>query len=169
MSDKKTAEQYVIRTRELNPDEATHIQHPLNPDSDVRMHPISAFAGMQRLHMHYVRVPAGKESYTPHAQTLQEEYVFIIEGNGTLDINGEQTPIGPGDYIGFPTDGAAHHILNTGTEDLVYLSAGERTDVEVVDLPTHNKIGVFTGRAVQFFDKDSAQSLSLKDFVRQKP
>ncbi len=168
MSDKKTADQYVVRTKNLKAEDATHIEHLLNPNSEVRMHPISAFAGMQRLHMHLVRVPAGKESYTPHAHTVQEECAFILEGNGTLDINRETTPIGSGDYIGFPTDGAAHHILNTGTTDLVYLSSGERTATEVVKFPTHNKIGVFTDGNVRFVDADSGNVHSRREFVKPK-
>jgi uncharacterized cupin superfamily protein len=75
-----------------------------------------------------------------------------------VELDGVDHPIGPGDYLGFPIDGVIHQIRNTGTEDLVYLTGGERAPVEVATMPSLGKIAVFQNNAVTFFDADSANA-----------
>lgn len=63
------------------------------------------------------RVPAGGATQR-HYHRLSEEFYFILEGIGAIDIDGEQRAVGPGDAILIPA-GAWHTI--TATESLRFL------------------------------------------------
>lgn len=54
------------------------------------------------------RVPAGSATQR-HYHRLAEEIYFILEGRGTMDLDGEQRDIGPGDAVLIPP-GAWHTI-----------------------------------------------------------
>jgi uncharacterized cupin superfamily protein len=157
----------LVRTRELDWGKAFHGRHPFNPGSEMRVVPLSDQVGMRRAHLKLIRLPPGKESFIPHAHSVEEEYVFVLKGQGTLTLDGEATPIGPGDYIGFPVDGAVHHLTNTGAADLVYLSGGERAAVEVALMPTLGKVAVFKDNAVTFYAEDGAERLTMAEWFER--
>ena len=62
-------------------------------------------------------VPAGGAT-TRHYHKLSEEFYFILEGTGTMEINGEERPVTEGDAILIPP-GAWHTI--TATQRLRFL------------------------------------------------
>ena len=147
---------HLVRTRDLDWSQAFHGRHPFNLNCDMRMAPLSDRAGMRRVHLNLVRIAPEKESFIPHAHSVEEEYVFVLDGQGTLTLDGEATAIGQGDYVGFPTDGIVHHLTNTGKTDLAYLTGGERAAVEVARMPTLGKVAVFKDQAVTFYGEDGA-------------
>lgn len=53
-----------------------------------------------------------------HYHKLSEEFYFLLEGSGTMEIDGEEKTVGPGDAILIPP-GAWHQI--TATEPLRFL------------------------------------------------
>jgi mannose-6-phosphate isomerase-like protein (cupin superfamily) len=53
-------------------------------------------------------VPAGGAT-DRHYHKLSEEFYFLLEGEGTIEINGETCPVTPGDAILIPP-GAWHQI-----------------------------------------------------------
>jgi mannose-6-phosphate isomerase-like protein (cupin superfamily) len=65
------------------------------------------------------RLPPGR-STTPHHHKLTEDFYYILEGHGLMEIGGESNVVGPGDAIAIPP-GANHTITNTGTETLTFL------------------------------------------------
>ncbi len=162
---KPTAEEYVIRTAELKPAEIYSFTHPLNPNSAISFVPLSDRVGMQRAQLGLGRIPPGRESFVPHSHSAQEEFVFILEGNGEMEIDEERVAVGPGDYVGFPIDGAVHQLYNTGEADLVYLMGGERTPTDMSRFPTIGKIGVWAEGTMRYIDEDAAQQFSPEDFV----
>jgi uncharacterized cupin superfamily protein len=166
----ETLPRHVIRTGALKAEEAMHVRHPLNPQSDVTIHALSRRAGMKRAHLSLGRIPPGKESFIPHAHAQQEEFIFILEGEATVTIGDSRIVLGSGDFVGFPTDGVVHHLANTGTRDLVYLMGGEHTEIEVSRFPTIGKVGLFdmgVGR-VTFFDEASAETKSIEEWANPK-
>ena len=122
---------------------------------------------MGRLVVTLARVPPGKESFVLHAHLLHEEFLYILEGSGTAVIGDAEHAVGPGDFMGFPIDGTAHTLKNTGTTDLVYLMGGERGPVDVASFPTVGKTIVFakTEGRIRAFDDANAQPLTFADFV----
>lgn len=55
-----------------------------------------------------------------HFHRLTEEIYYIVQGTGTMTIDGEKREVGPGDAIAIPP-GAVHQILNSGSETLAFL------------------------------------------------
>ena len=160
---------HVVRTGELRREDATHVRHPLNAKSEIYIHPLSRRAGLKRAHLNLGRIPPGKESFIPHSHAIQEEFIFILEGEGTVLIGDTRYAVGPGDYVGFAIDGVTHHLINTGTRDLVYLMGGEHTDIEVARFPSIGKTAVFDlgVGSVQLFDADKAETISLTEWVKK--
>ncbi|MCP4315704.1 MAG: cupin domain-containing protein [Hyphomicrobiales bacterium] len=162
------AEKHIVRTSEIPPEQTFHFSHPLNESSEMRIMPLSDRVGLKRLGVSLGRIPAGKEGFLPHAHAGQEEFIFILEGQGALTIDGESTIVGPGDYAGFPTDGAVHHLENRGSEDLVYLMGGERTATDVAYFPTLGKTGFWANGAMHYVDDVAAQAFRPQDFAASK-
>ncbi len=49
-----------------------------------------------------------------HYHRLSEEFYFILEGDGIMEIDGEEQPVGQGDAILIPP--GAWHQIRTGTD-----------------------------------------------------
>ena len=58
-------------------------------------------------------VPTGSATQR-HYHKLSEEFYFILEGHGTMEIDGEERPVSPGDAILIPP-GAWHQITASQT------------------------------------------------------
>lgn len=56
-------------------------------------------------------LPAGRAT-DRHYHKLSEEFYFVLEGGGAMEINAETRPVGPGDAILIPP-GAWHQITAT--------------------------------------------------------
>jgi mannose-6-phosphate isomerase-like protein (cupin superfamily) len=61
-------------------------------------------------------VPAGGSTQR-HYHRISEEFYFILEGAGRMEIDGEERAVGPGDAILIPP-GAWHQIRAEGVGDL---------------------------------------------------
>lgn len=166
MSDPK----HLVRTHALAPSDGLHVRHPLNPASELRMFPLSDRAGLTRAALSLARVPPGKESFVPHAHRGTEEFVFILAGRGRALIGAEEYDVGPGDYIGYPTDGTPHHLRNVGDDELVYLQGGERAAVDVVEFPTLGKVSVNVGAGpIRFHAAADEEPRPLTDWLVPAP
>ncbi|MDY7231860.1 cupin domain-containing protein [Hyalangium rubrum] len=135
--------------------------HPLNPNSQVRGVSLSEQVGLQRLGIHLLRIAPGKESFIFHSHHSEEEFLYVLSGRGIAEIGDEQFEVGPGDFMGFPTPSVGHHLRNPFEEELVYISGGERREVEVADFPRVGKRLVRFGMQASIFDVTSAHSLSF--------
>ncbi len=156
---------HIVRTGALDWSSIRRIRHPFNPMSDMKIGDLGDQTGMKRLGVNLTRIPPGKQSFIPHAHSMEEEFVFVLSGAGEVVLDRVAHPIGAGDFIGFPTDGVAHHFVSLGPDDLVYLTAGERSAVEVSDLPSIGKTLVFRNNMVTLFDEDGGETVSLAEWM----
>ena len=56
----------------------------------------------------------------PHTHKVQEQIYHVIEGEGSMDINGETNIVRRHDVIHIPP-GIEHSITNTGLDNLVFI------------------------------------------------
>ena len=156
MSDEPKPAGPVLSAEEIRAAART-FSHPWNERSRVIGTHLSALAGLRRTGVSLVRVPAGKESFCYHVHHREEEWVYILAGYGTAEIGEDEYPVGPGDFLAFPAAGDAHHLRNTGSEDLVYLMGGENLEHEIADFPRLGKRIVRMGESLEVFDLDSSR------------
>jgi uncharacterized cupin superfamily protein len=99
------------------------------PHSDEPMGParsLGAAAGLVRLGIHLQRLPPGSRSSWPHAESDEEEFVYVIAGTVDAWIDGRLHPMAAGDLVAFPAGtGIAHAILNNGDAEALLLVGGE--------------------------------------------
>ena len=55
----------------------------------------------------------------PHFHRVQEQIYHVIDGEGLMELDGERSVMGPGDFVFIPP-GVVHAIYNTGTTDLTF-------------------------------------------------
>ena len=87
--------------------------------------------GLTRIGIHHVRVPAGRRTSYPHAESAEEEFVFVIEGRPDAWIDGVLYPLQPGDSVAFPAGtGICHTFLNNTADPVRLLVVGEKPKPE---------------------------------------
>ncbi|MBL8549135.1 MAG: cupin domain-containing protein [Hyphomonadaceae bacterium] len=134
--------------------------HPLNPNSEVSGVRMGAHLGLKRTGVNFIRIAAGREAYVPHAHQLEEEWVYILYGQGEALIGTEWVAVGAGDFLAYPAPQIVHHLRNAGFEDLVCLMGGESLAFDVVDYPTVARRSVRIGATRTLFDPKTAQVLT---------
>lgn len=110
----------------------------------VTMAPLADKLGATLIGANLSTVPAGKAAFPFHHHYGTEEHFFIVRGSGVLRYGTERYLVAAGDYIVSPRGGPehAHQLINTGTDDLVYLAISNRIAPEVVGYPDSQKTGV---------------------------
>lgn len=87
--------------------------------------------GLTRIGIHHMRVPPGRRISYPHAESAEEEFVFVIEGRPDAWIDGELFPLSPGDSVAFPAGtGICHTFLNNTADEVRLLVVGEKPKPE---------------------------------------
>ena len=156
---------HIVRTGGMDWAKAFHGRHPFNPASEMRIARLGGETGLKAMGVNLIRIPAGKESFIPHAHSLEEEFVFILEGAGDVVLDGVAHPVGPGDFVGFPTDGVVHSLVSKGPGDLLYLTGGTRSPVEVADMPSIGKTTLFRNGRMTLFGEDGIETLSAEEWM----
>ena len=155
MADRKKA---LWRAADIAPTARAFTQK-LNPNSLFRAAALSRLAGMERAHVSLVRLPPGKDSFAYHSHMLEEEWIYILSGRARAEIGGEQTEVGPGDFMGFATPSVPHLLRNPFEEECVYLMGGEDRPIDVVAYPELNKryLLMQTDKGAEFYELGEPQ------------
>lgn len=156
---------HIVRTAGLDWKAQWRGRHPFNPASEMRIAQLGQSTGLKRIGVSLIRIPPGKESFIPHAHSIDEEFVFVLEGAGEVVLDGVAHPIGPGDFLGFPIDGVVHSVVSRGPGDLVYLTAGTNSPVEVADMPSIGKTTVFRNGTMTLFGEDGVERLTQAEWM----
>ncbi|AKG23021.1 cupin domain-containing protein [Calothrix sp. 336/3] len=153
---------YLLRAAQIS-QQTQGFSHPWNDKSEIHGTMMGRSLGLQRTGVNFVKVPPGKESFVYHAHYCEEEWIYILSGDGIAEIDGEEFQVGAGDFMAFPTPSVAHHLKNTGKQDLIYLSGGENLAVEIADFPRLGKRMIRRGATVEIFDTADAQPFDVLD------
>ncbi|CAN7588499.1 cupin domain-containing protein [Neorhizobium tomejilense] len=101
--------------------------------------PLARHFGLTRLGIHHERLPPGRRTSFPHAESAEEEFVYVIEGTPEAWLDGEVYPLKPGDSVGFPAGtGLAHTFINNTDAEVRLLVVGEAsTHANRIVYPKH--------------------------------
>jgi uncharacterized cupin superfamily protein len=100
---------------------------------------IGKVAGLLKIGLHLRRVPPGQRISWPHAESKEEEFVYVIEGEVDAWIDGKLHPMRTGDLAAFPSGtGICHTFLNSSPKEATLLVGGEanKSDNQIV-YPLH--------------------------------
>ncbi len=117
------------------PDFIKHYEEIQLPDNDhyddsdelqtIRS-PFARVFGLKQLGIHHVLLLPGRRTSYPHAESLEEEFVYVIEGNPDAWIDGHLHRLAPGDGVGFPAGtGICHTFINNTDRNVRLLVVGE--------------------------------------------
>jgi uncharacterized cupin superfamily protein len=114
---------FIVSTADVR--ETTHRY----PSSDEPMAPSRAIgraAGLLAIGLHVKRVPPGHRTSWPHAESKEEEFVYVLEGEVEAWIDGTLYPMKAGDLAAFPSGtGICHTFINNGPREATLLVGGE--------------------------------------------
>ena len=84
--------------------------------------------GLTNFGVNLTRLAPGASSALRHAHSLQDEFIYILEGRPTLHTDEGKTQLLPGMCAGFKAGtGNGHRLINESSEEAVYLEVGDRT------------------------------------------
>lgn len=78
--------------------------------------------------MHYVEIKDAKLHYHNHT----DEFYYVVEGNGSMIIDGEEVPVSKGDAIHIPR-GAAHKAVGNISVLVICVPQGVMNDIHELE------------------------------------
>lgn len=134
-----------LRTRLVrNIDEVQLERQQRAPLYDTRTGGLTDGTAATKLGAGFDILEPGKIACPHHYHLAQEEMFVILEGEGTLRVAGERVPVHAGDVIVIPPGPEyPHHLINTGSVPMKYLSISTQEKPEICYYPDSNKLGAF--------------------------
>jgi len=94
------------------------------------------FFGLTNFGINLTRLKPNAISALRHAHSKQDEFMYILQGQPTLQTEDGRVQLSPGMCVGFPAGkGNANNLVNETTEDVLYLEIGDRTPGDEVIYP----------------------------------
>ncbi len=82
--------------------------------------------GLRHIGIHHERLPPGRRTSYPHAESVEEEFVYVIEGMPDVWLDGTLHRLRPGDGVGFPPGtGQSHTFINNSDAEVRLLVVGQ--------------------------------------------
>lgn len=153
---------HLLRREQIAGAEST-FSHPWNPKSEITGTHLSGMAGLERSGVSLVRIPPGKESFAYHLHHREEEWIYILSGQGLARIDGRDYEMSAGDFVAFPTPSVPHLMANPNSEELVYLMGGENHRYEIADFPELDKRMIRRGSDIEIYELSAAKPFAAPD------
>lgn len=84
-------------------------------------------AGLKTIGVNLTTLPPGDASSLRHWHEVEDEMVFVLEGEIVLVEETGETPLGPGEAAGFPAGAAnGHRLVNRSGRSALILEMGTR-------------------------------------------
>lgn len=84
--------------------------------------------GLGNFGVNLTRLAPGAVSALRHSHTVQDEFIYVLEGSPTLHTDEGYTQLVPGMCAGFKAgSGNGHHLINQTNAEVVYLEVGDRS------------------------------------------
>ncbi|BAY94669.1 MULTISPECIES: cupin domain-containing protein [unclassified Tolypothrix] len=118
-------------------------------------HPLGDLFGLTNFGVNLTRLAPHAISALRHAHSKQDEFIYILKGNPTLQTDEGRTPLSPGMCAGFKAGtGNAHNLINETSEEVLYLEIGDRTPGDEGTYPDDDIQALLVEGKWQFTHKD---------------
>lgn len=92
--------------------------------------------GLTKIGVNLTTLPPGKESSMRHFHTLEDEFVFVLEGEVVLRTNEGEQALVPGMCAGFPAGVSnGHQLVNRSDRAARYLEISNRDPRDSAEYP----------------------------------
>jgi uncharacterized cupin superfamily protein len=119
--------------------------------------PLGDLFGLTNFGVNLTRLAPNAVSALRHAHTMQDEFIYILQGNAVLRTDEGLTPLSPGMCAGFRAGtGNAHCLINESAEEVVYLEVGDRTPGDEGSYPDEDLKALLVEGKWLFVHKDGA-------------
>jgi uncharacterized cupin superfamily protein len=113
--------------------------------------------GLKNFGVNLTRLEPGAVSSLRHAHTMQDEFVYILQGQPTLHTDEGRIRLAPGMCAGFKAGtGNGHRLINETPEEVVYLEVGDRTPGDEGSYPDDDLKAMLVEGKWQFVHKNGA-------------
>ncbi|MHB1231013.1 MAG: cupin domain-containing protein [Burkholderiales bacterium] len=117
--------------------------------------PLGDLFSLSNFGVNLTRLAPGALSALRHAHSMQDEFVYVLQGSPVLITDDGETQLFPGMCAGFKAGtGNGHHLVNRSNEDVVYLEVGDRTAGDSATYPDDDLQAVLVNGNWQFSHKD---------------
>lgn len=117
--------------------------------------PLGDLFGLMNFGVNLTRLAPGAISALRHAHTVQDEFIYILQGHPTLRTDAGRTQLAPGMCAGFRAGtGDGHHLVNETEADVLYLEVGDRLPGDQVSYPDDDIQAVMEAGKWVFSRKD---------------
>jgi uncharacterized cupin superfamily protein len=103
-------------------------------------HSLGDHFGLKAFGVNLTRVAAGDGSALHHRHSLQDEFVYVLEGHPTIVTDDGEVTLSPGMCAGFRANGPAHHLENRTSSDVLVLEVGDRAPGDQVIYPADDLV-----------------------------
>jgi len=102
--------------------------------------------GARKLGYGVFEIPPGRRPFPYHAHMANEEMYVVLEGEGTLRLDGAEHAVRRGDVVALPPGPAsAHQLVNDSDAPLRVLAISTMEEPDVIDYVDSKKYGVMAG------------------------
>jgi uncharacterized cupin superfamily protein len=120
---------FIGHWRDLEGDDDCH--YPGDTELQSIGAPLGRLLGLERIGVHHIRLLPGRRTSYPHAESAEEEFAYVLEGEPDVWIDGTLHRLGPGDAVAFPAGtGICHTFLNNTGAEVRLIVVGERPKAE---------------------------------------
>ncbi len=92
--------------------------------------------GLRQFGVNLARLPPGVWSSQRHWHALEEEFIYVLEGEAVMITNDGEQICKAGDVVGFKAGSKdGHHFVNRSDKDALLLIVGSRLDGDYGEYP----------------------------------
>lgn len=102
--------------------------------------PLGDLFGLRNFGVNLTVLPPGAVSALHHRHSVQDEMIYVLDGEPTLCLGDEEERLSPGSVMGFPAGSPAHHLRNDTDKDVTILEIGDRSGGDAVSYPDDDLI-----------------------------
>lgn len=110
--------------------------------------------GLKAFGVNLTTLAPGAMSALLHRHTLQDEFIYVLEGDLVLVTDQGEVKVSAGMCAGFPARGVAHQLVNRADRPASYLEIGDRAPGDSADYPGDDLVAVWQAGAWSFTRKD---------------
>ena len=106
--------------------------------------PLGDVFSLKNFGVNLTKLAPGAISALRHAHTVQDEFIYILQGTPVLITDTGETSLLPGMCAGFKSgSGDGHHLVNRSQEEVVYLEIGDRNPGDAASYPDDDLQALF--------------------------